>query len=54
MWYSALVRHSEQAINDAAVKGIGTIIRGATRRVDPWESLAEACTKLGLDDLRAR
>ncbi len=54
VWYSALVRHSEQAINDAAVKGIGTIIRGATRRVDPWESLAEACTKLGLDDLRAR
>jgi aryl-alcohol dehydrogenase-like predicted oxidoreductase len=53
VWYSALVRHSEQAISDAAAKGIGTIIRGATRRVDPWESLADACTELGLDDLRA-
>ncbi len=53
VWYSALVRFSEQAIHDAAAKGIGTIIRGATRRVDPWESLADACTQLGLDDLRA-
>lgn len=53
VWYSALVRHSEHAISDAAAKGIGTIIRGATRRVDPWESLADACTQLGLDDLRA-
>jgi len=53
VWYSALVRHSEQAIRDAAAKGVGTILRGATRRVDPWESLADACTKLRLDDLRA-
>lgn len=53
VWYSALVRHSEAAIAEAAAKGIGTIIRGATRRVDPWESLADACTQLGLDDLRA-
>ncbi len=53
VWYSALVRHSEAAIGEAAAKGIGTIIRGATRRVDPWSSLADACTQLGLDDLRA-
>jgi aryl-alcohol dehydrogenase-like predicted oxidoreductase len=53
VWYSALVRHSEAAIAEAAARGIGTIIRGATRRVDPWESLADACTQLGLDDLRA-
>jgi aryl-alcohol dehydrogenase-like predicted oxidoreductase len=52
VWYSALVRHSEGEITLAADKGIGTIIRGATRRVDPYESLADACTKLNLDDLR--
>jgi aryl-alcohol dehydrogenase-like predicted oxidoreductase len=52
VWYSALVRHSERAITQAAKQGIGTIIRGATRRIDPYESLADACTKLGLDDLR--
>jgi len=53
VWYSAMWRASEQAISDAAAKGIGTIIRGATRRIDPWEGLADACTQLGLDDLRA-
>lgn len=53
VWYSALERASEDAISDAAAKGIGTIIRGATRRVDPWESLEDACTQIGLDDLRA-
>ncbi len=52
VWYSALVRHSELAISQAAGKGIGTIIRGATRRVDPYESLADASAKLGLDELR--
>ena len=52
VWYSGLVRHSEMAISQAAAKGLGTIIRGATRRVDPYESLSDACTKLGLDDLR--
>ncbi|MBN1875484.1 MAG: aldo/keto reductase [Anaerolineae bacterium] len=53
VWYSALVRYSEQAIREAARKGIGTIIRGATRRVDPWTSLEDACTQLNLDALRA-
>ena len=52
VWYSALVRHSELAISQAAGKGIGTIIRGATRRVDPYESLADASAKLRLDELR--
>lgn len=52
VWYSALVRHSEHEITQAATKGIGTIIRGATRRIDPYESLADACTKLNLNDLR--
>ena len=52
VWYSALVRHSEREITQAANNGIGTIIRGATRRIDPYESLADACTKLDLDDLR--
>jgi aryl-alcohol dehydrogenase-like predicted oxidoreductase len=52
VWYSALARHSEREITQAAKKGIGTIIRGATRRIDPYESLADACTKLNLDDLR--
>jgi aryl-alcohol dehydrogenase-like predicted oxidoreductase len=53
VWYSALVRYSEQAITQAAAKGVGTVIRGATRRVDPYTSLADACTRLDLDDLRA-
>jgi aryl-alcohol dehydrogenase-like predicted oxidoreductase len=52
VWYSALVRHSEQAITQAAKRGVGTIIRGATRRIDPYTSLADACTRLELDDLR--
>jgi aryl-alcohol dehydrogenase-like predicted oxidoreductase len=52
VWYSALVRHSEQAIAHAAQKGIGTVIRGATRRIDPYTSLTDACTRLELDALR--
>jgi aryl-alcohol dehydrogenase-like predicted oxidoreductase len=52
VWYSALVRHSEREVTQAAQQGIGTIIRGATRRIDPYDSLADACTKLDLDDLR--
>jgi aryl-alcohol dehydrogenase-like predicted oxidoreductase len=52
VWYSALVRHSETAITQAAKRGVGTIIRGATRRIDPYTSLADACTRLELDDLR--
>jgi len=51
VWYSAMVRHSEQAITQAAANGIGMIIRGATRRVDPYTSLADACTQLDLDAL---
>jgi aryl-alcohol dehydrogenase-like predicted oxidoreductase len=51
VWYSALVRHSEAEITEAAQNGIGTIIRGCVRRVDPWESLADAVDKLGLRDL---
>ncbi len=52
VWYSALVRRSEQAITQAATKGVGMVIRGATRRVDPYTSLADACTQLNLDTLR--
>jgi aryl-alcohol dehydrogenase-like predicted oxidoreductase len=52
VWYSAFVRHSEKAISEAATQGKGTIIRGATRRIDPYESLEHACTILGLTDLR--
>jgi aryl-alcohol dehydrogenase-like predicted oxidoreductase len=29
------------------------IIRGVVRRIDPWESLSDAVTQLGLDELRA-
>lgn len=53
IWYSAMTRASENAITEAAGRGLGMIIRGATRRIDPWESLDDAVTKLGLDDLRA-
>jgi aryl-alcohol dehydrogenase-like predicted oxidoreductase len=52
VWYSALVRHSEHAITHAAANGVGTIIRGATRRVDPYTGLADACTQLELDEFR--
>jgi aryl-alcohol dehydrogenase-like predicted oxidoreductase len=52
VWYSALVRYSEHEITQAANKGIGTIIRGATRRIEPYDNLADACTQLNLDDLR--
>jgi aryl-alcohol dehydrogenase-like predicted oxidoreductase len=52
IWYSALVRYPEQAIHKVAARGMGTIIRGATRRVDPWESLEDACERIGLNDLR--
>jgi aryl-alcohol dehydrogenase-like predicted oxidoreductase len=53
VWYSALARFSENAITEAADRGMGMIIRGVVRRVDPWDSLADAVTKLGLDNLRA-
>lgn len=53
VWYSALARASEGAMAEAAERGKGMIIRGVVRRVDPWESLADATAKLGLDDLRA-
>jgi aryl-alcohol dehydrogenase-like predicted oxidoreductase len=52
IWYSALTRASENAIAEAADRGLGMIIRGVVRRIDPWESLAEAMTGLGLDELR--
>lgn len=52
VWYSALARASENAMTEAAERGKGMIIRGVVRRVDPWENLADAVTKLGLDDLR--
>ena len=40
-------------MTEAAGRGKGMIVRGVVRRVDPWESLADATAKLGLDDLRA-
>ncbi len=52
IWYSALVRYPEQAIHTVASRGMGTIIRGATRRVDPWNGLEDACERIGLNDLR--
>ena len=53
VWYSALTRASEAAMSEAAERGMGMIIRGVVRRIDPWNSLAEAVTDLNLDDLRA-
>jgi aryl-alcohol dehydrogenase-like predicted oxidoreductase len=53
VWYSALTRASENAMAEAADRGLGMIIRGVVRRIDPWESLEAAVTELGLDDLRA-
>jgi len=53
VWYSALTRASEQAMSEAAERGLGMIIRGVVRRIDPWSSLDEAVSQLGLDDLRA-
>lgn len=53
VWYSALARASENAITQAAQRGKGMIIRGVVRSVDPWDSLTDAVTKLGLNDLRA-
>lgn len=54
VWYSALTRASENAITEAADRGKGMILRGVVRRIDPWDSLADAVTQLGLDDLRAQ
>lgn len=54
VWYSALTRASENAITEAAERGKGMIIRGVVRRIDPWDSLASAVSRLGLDDLRAQ
>jgi aryl-alcohol dehydrogenase-like predicted oxidoreductase len=53
IWYSALTRASEAAIAQAAGRGLGMIIRGVVRCIDPWESLSDAVTQLGLDELRA-
>lgn len=51
VWYSPLERSSEQLITTAAKRGIGTIIRGATRRVDPWTSLDHFVDQTGLRTL---
>lgn len=53
VWYSALTRASEAAITEAANRGKGMILRGVVRSVEPWASLADAVTQLGLDELRA-
>ena len=53
IWYSAMTRASENAMTEAAARGLGMIIRGVVRRIEPWESLSDAVTQLGLDDLRA-
>ncbi|MEM7134352.1 MAG: aldo/keto reductase [Chloroflexota bacterium] len=53
VWYSALTRASEAAITEAAARGLGMIIRGVVRCIEPWSSLSDAVTQLGLDDLRA-
>jgi aryl-alcohol dehydrogenase-like predicted oxidoreductase len=53
VWYSALTRASENAMDEAARRGKGMIIRGVVRRIEPWNSLEEAVAGLGLDDLRA-
>jgi aryl-alcohol dehydrogenase-like predicted oxidoreductase len=53
VWYSALARASEGAMAEASARGKGMIIRGVVRKVEPWESLGDAVTKLGLGDLRA-
>ena len=53
IWYSALTRASENAITEAAERGMGMIIRGVVRNIDPWENLADFVEKLGLSDLLA-
>ena len=53
VWYSALTRASENTMTEAAERGMGMIIRGVVRRIDPWESLADFVEKLGLRDLLA-
>ena len=52
VWYSALIRYSEQAISKAAAKGWGTIIRGLVR--EPSDvSIDEGFERANLDELRA-
>lgn len=53
IWYSALTRASESAIGEAADRGLGMIVRGVVRRLEPWASLEDFTAKVGLDDLRA-
>jgi aryl-alcohol dehydrogenase-like predicted oxidoreductase len=52
VWYSAVIRYSEQAISKAAAKGWGTIIRGLVRQ--PYDvTLEEGFERANLDELRA-
>ena len=53
IWYSALIRASENAITEAADRGKGMIIRGVMRRIDPYESLDHFVDQVGLRDLCA-
>jgi len=53
VWYSALVRASENAMSEAATRGKGIIIRGVVRTIEPYANLADFMEKVGLNDLRA-
>lgn len=53
VWYSALIRASENAMIEAADRGKGMIIRGVVRRIDPWASLDDFVDKTGLRELCA-
>ena len=52
VWYSALNRGSEQGIVEAQRRGMGLIIRGVVRCLNPWANLEDFACQIGLDDLR--
>jgi len=52
VWYSALNRGCEESIVEAQSKGIGLIIRGVVRCLNPWTNLEDFANQIGLDDLR--
>ena len=52
VWYSALNRGSEPGIVEAQRRGMGLIIRGVVRCLNPWADLEDFASQIGLDDLR--
>lgn len=52
IWYSALNRGSEQAMMEAERRGMGLIIRGVVRCLNPWTDLEDFACQIGLNELR--